>query len=84
MKNKEIKIYALSTCIWCKKTLDYFKEKECEFDHVFVDLLEDPESSKAKAEMKQHSTQKGFPMVVIDGVVVMGFDTDGFERELSK
>lgn len=83
-KKINIKVYALSTCIWCKKTLEYLKKKNIEFEHVYVDLLDEPERSKVTAEVEKYNPQGNFPTVVINGVTLSGFDTDGFDREISK
>jgi len=81
---RKIMIYALSTCIWCKKTLEYFKGKKIRFEHVFVDLLDEPEQSRVIAEMESYNPQGNFPTVVIDGRIVTGYDTARFEEELKK
>ena len=38
-KNKgDVKLYALSTCVWCGKTKDLLNELGIEFKFIYVDL----------------------------------------------
>lgn len=72
---KKIKIYSLSECIYCKKAKAYFKLKGVEYEDVNV---EDDEA--AQKEMEDISGQRGTPVIVIDGKVVVGFDEDKLEE----
>ena len=82
--DRQIKVYALSTCIWCKKTIKFFTEKGVKFEHIFVDLLEGEESEKIEKELKELNAGTSFPIVVIDGKVIAGYKTDEFEKVLKK
>ena len=35
----KLMLYALSTCIWCRKTKQLLTDLGIEYDYVFVDLL---------------------------------------------
>ena len=37
----DVKLYALSTCIHCKKTKEFLTDSGISFDYLFVDLLEE-------------------------------------------
>jgi glutaredoxin-like protein NrdH len=39
LKVKEVMLFALSTCIWCKKTKQLLKDLGLEYSYVDVDLL---------------------------------------------
>ena len=41
-------LYALSTCVWCKKTKQLLDDLGVEYDYVFVDLLEGADRELAK------------------------------------
>ena len=81
---KKIKIYALSTCIWCKKTIEYFTNKGVEFEHIFVDLLDDNERGRIDKELEAYNANGDFPTVVIDGKVIVGYKVKEFDKELGK
>jgi glutaredoxin len=75
-----VKVYALSTCPYCKMTKKYLTENGIEFESTDVDLLEgepsDSSSPKgaAVAEVKRLSGGTSFPVVQVDGEVVVGFN----------
>ena len=73
-KRGEVRMFALSTCGWCKKTKALLKEIGVEFSYVDVDLLEGEEKSRAIDEMGKHNPSTSFPTLVIDGEkVIIGF-----------
>ncbi|MDO9556328.1 MAG: glutaredoxin family protein [Coriobacteriia bacterium] len=69
-----VKLYALSTCPYCRMTRKYLEDNEVVFDLAEVDLLEGQERADTIAEVKALSGGTSFPVVVIDGEVVVGFN----------
>lgn len=75
-----VKLYALSTCPYCKMTKKYLTDNGVSYDATDVDLLEgetsDPDSPKGRAvaEVKRLSGGTSFPVVDVDGEVVVGFN----------
>jgi glutaredoxin-like protein NrdH len=75
-----VKLYALSTCPYCKMTKKFLTENGIDFDATDVDLLDgesnDPSSPKgeAVAEVKRLSGGTSFPVVQVDDEVVVGFN----------
>ena len=39
----KIMLYALSTCIWCKKTKEFLSSVGVAYDYIYVDLLKGEE-----------------------------------------
>ena len=74
-KNKgEVVLYALSTCVWCKKTKKLLEQLGVEFDYVYVDLLADAEKGQVLADMARHTSRRAFPTIVIDnGTTIQGY-----------
>jgi glutaredoxin-like protein NrdH len=74
-KNKgEIILYALSTCVWCKKTKKLLTELGVDFHYVYVDLLEGEEQASVLAEMVRYNPQRSFPTLVIgDKTSIVGY-----------
>jgi len=81
---KKVKIYALSTCSWCKKTIEYFATKGVKCEHIYVDLLEGEEQEKIGKEIAAINPEGNFPTVVIEGKVIVGYQVNDFEKELKK
>ena len=74
-KNKgRVILYALSTCVWCKKTKKLLERLGVEFDYVYVDLLADAEKELILADMARHTSTRAFPTIVINnGTTIQGY-----------
>jgi len=73
----KIKVYSTPTCPYCKKTREYLKEKNIEFQDI--DVSESQENAK---EMIEKSGQMGVPVIEINGKIIVGFDKEVLEKEL--
>jgi len=70
----DIFIFALSTCIWCQKTKNLFKELGVEYSYVDVDLLEGEDQEQAVADMAKWSKNQSFPLIVLNKKkTILGF-----------
>lgn len=78
---KKITIYALSTCIWCKKTIEYFKKKGIPVEHIYVDLLDGDQDKLVSQELEKLNPDRSFPTVVIGDRVIVGYQTNEFDKE---
>ena len=68
-----ITLYALSTCIWCKKTKEFLSSVGVAFDYIYVDLLKGEERAKAIAIVKRFNPSTSFPTLVVSDKVIIGF-----------
>lgn len=76
-KTKKIMLFALSTCVWCKKTKQLLDSLGVEYDYVFVDHLSEEEKEKIVKEMLKHNSRRSFPTVLIDdSQCIVGFKED--------
>ncbi len=78
-----IKLFALSTCPYCRMTRRYLDENDVEYDLTEVDLLEGKEKEDAIAEVKEISGGASFPVVVIGEEVIVGFNKARIKELLS-
>ena len=70
----DILIYALSTCIWCRKAKQLFKDLGVEYSYVDVDLLQGKDQEEAVAEIMKWSGTQSFPTIVLDNnKMILGF-----------
>jgi len=69
----KITLYALSTCIWCKKTKEFLSGQGVGFDYIYVDLLKGEDRSRALDEVKRYNPSSSFPTVVINDRAIVGF-----------
>ncbi len=69
----KVMLYALSTCIWCKKTKEYLASNDVAFDYIYVDLLKGEERTKTVADVKKYNASLSFPTLVIGEKAIIGF-----------
>ncbi len=69
-----VKVFALSTCPYCRMTRKYLDENEVDYDVAEVDQLAGQEREDAIAEVKNISGGTSFPVIVIDEEVIVGFN----------
>ncbi len=83
-KNRgKILLYALSTCVWCKKTKRLLNHLGVAYDYVDVDLLDTAEKDKIKREITRWNPRTSFPTIVIDdNKCIVGFDEKKIKEEI--
>lgn len=83
-KNRgKIVLYALSTCVWCKKTKRLLNNLGVAYDYVDVDLLDRAEKDKIKREIMRWNPRTSFPTIVIDdNKCIVGFDEKKIKEEI--
>jgi ferredoxin-thioredoxin reductase catalytic subunit len=74
-KKGDVKLYALSTCVWCKKTKQLLNELGVDYHYTFVDLLpEDERQMEPRLLVPDHRYRQQN--------VYCRFQTRGTEREV--
>ena len=79
----ELMLYALSTCIWCKKTKQLLDKLHVAYDFVYVDLLEEEKKDEVMQEIGKWNPRRSFPTVVINGQCIVGFKEDDIREKLA-
>ncbi|MCS4541493.1 MAG: glutaredoxin family protein [Euryarchaeota archaeon] len=80
IKRGNIKLYALSTCPFCKKTKDFLDNNQVEYEYIYVDELDGVEREKIMEEVLSMNKRLSFPTVIINRTVIVGHN----EFELRK
>lgn len=79
---QKIKVYALSTCPYCRRTKRFLDEHKVHYDHVDVDLLDDAKQDEILEEIEKLTGRQSFPVVLIGDEVIVGHDEDRLRRAL--
>ena len=84
-KNKgNIMLYALSTCVWCKKTKALLDDLEVEYSYIYVDLLDEKDREKTEKEIRKWNPRCSFPTIVInEEKCIVGFSEDEISEALN-
>jgi len=81
--NGRVMLYAISTCIWCRRTKEFLNQLGVRYDYVFVDLLTGDERKQIEKEVEKWNPRVSFPTVVIkDSKCVVGFKEDEIKEAL--
>ena len=78
----KVKMFALSTCGWCKKTKDLLHSLGVGYELQEVDLLEG-EEEKVRQELAGYNPKRSYPTVVVDEQVIVGFDEERLRQVFS-
>ncbi len=79
----DIMLYALSTCVWCKRTKALLNEAGLAYRYIDVDLLSADEKQQVVEQVAQWNPQRSFPTTVINGqTAVVGFKPDRIKEVL--
>ena len=68
-----VTLYALSTCIWCKKTKELLSSLGVGFNYIYVDLLKGNDRSKMVEEVKKYNPACSFPTLVVGDKCIVGY-----------
>lgn len=79
-----LRIFALSTCAFCERSLAWLKEMDYTHEFIFVDNLDPEVKRQLKSELKeQFGPIQVFPVLVIDGQrMVSGFTEEKWKEAL--
>ncbi|MCI0502944.1 MAG: glutaredoxin family protein [Fusobacteria bacterium] len=77
-------LYALSTCVWCRKTKDYLDEMGIAYTYVYVDLESNREQEKLEAEIAEFNPEISFPTLIINNKeCVVGYSPEKIRSYLN-
>ncbi len=84
MKECDIKLYALSTCIHCRNTKEFLNDCGVNYDCVEVDKLDKEERNAVLEEIKKINPSCSFPTLIIGDKVIVGFRKEEITEALKE
>ena len=80
----KIMLYALSTCVWCRKTKNLLNTLGVQYDYIDVDLLRGEERENIISTIHKWNPSGSFPTIVInDSQCINGFQEDEIRKALT-
>lgn len=72
-KNNKHKVlmYAISTCVWCKRAKRFLTNHSVEFEYVDVDLCSIDELREIKDDILKRGGRLIYPTIIIDDRILM-------------
>ena len=82
-KDHKVFLYTLSTCGWCKKTKQFLKDNDVEYEYFEVDKCTREERKKVIEDIKARKASMGFPLAIIDDeIMISGYKVDKYKEAL--
>ncbi len=80
----KVRLYAISTCVWCKKTKKLLAELGVAYDYIDVDLLDEKEGDRIEAEeVKKWNKDGTYPtMIINDQKAIINFQENEIRAAL--
>jgi len=78
----KIFLFALSTCVWCKKTKKLLDELGVKYDYADVDMLSGEERKNTLNELEKWNPRGSFPTLIINDKAILGYDEKRIREEL--
>ena len=81
---KDICVYALSTCGFCRRALQFLRDADIQFKFIYVDKIPYETKQKVKEELKEKFDRRVvFPYCTIDNKeVLVGFVEEDWKQTL--
>jgi len=78
---KEVTLYTLSTCPWCRKAKKFFADRNIPFTYIDYDLADESTQEKISRELDAAGAT-GFPFVKIGDLLISGYQPEAYSRAL--
>lgn len=70
-KKHKVLIYAISTCIWCKRAKKFLRDQDIEYKYVDIDQCNVEDRSKIKNDILARGGQLVYPIIIIDDKILI-------------
>ena len=82
-QKRDVRLYTLSTCIWCRKTKEFLKKLDVDYYYIDVDILEGSEKDDVVKEIMKFNPKCSFPTMVVDkSKAIVGYKEDEMKTAL--
>ena len=79
----KIFLYALSTCVWCRKTKKLLDSMGVEYSYIYMDKLDGEKRDKRMEELRKWNPRGSFPTLIFnDEKCIVGFKEVEIKKEL--
>lgn len=70
-------LYALSTCLWCRKVKELLDNEGVCYDYVFVDKFDGEEGKQLDDIVRKWNPKESFPVLVInEEMAIVGYKAE--------
>ena len=80
----DILLYAISTCMWCKKTKKLLNDLNVSYAYIDIDLLDQEKKIEIEKEVKKCNPKINYPTLKINNDCITGFKEEKIKEVLEK
>ncbi|MFQ5909211.1 MAG: glutaredoxin family protein [Thermoplasmata archaeon] len=81
-RSRDVTLYALSTCPFCRKVKALLKNHDVAYDFVDVDLQPRGERKRLRMDLMKYNPRCSYPTLVVNDEVVIGYREDRIREVL--
>ena len=82
-KEHRVRVYALSTCGWCRQLKQLLKDRDIAYEYVDVDNCSRDEKREVTMFLREHNLPLTFPLTVVDeSTYISGYRPEELSRVL--
>ena len=79
----KVLLYALSTCVWCKRTKKFLADKDITYEYIDVDLCSREDREAVRRDILDKGGRVTYPTLIInDKKIIHGFHEEDFKKAL--
>ena len=75
-------LYALSTCVWCRKTRQFLEELGVAYDYEYVDLASAEVADEIDRKVTELQGRASYPTLITSKGVIQGYRPDEIKELL--
>jgi glutaredoxin-like protein NrdH len=64
-------MYAISTCIWCKRAKRFLSTHQIEYEYIDVDLISQEDLQHVERDIMDREGQLLFPTIIVDDQMIL-------------
>ena len=82
---RRLKVFALSTCAFCKKAIRFLEDNDFQFEYLYLDQIDRETKKEIKTELRgKFGSVHLFPLLLIDdATLVTGFTESEWREHLN-
>lgn len=81
---QKVFVFALSTCVHCRRAKELLDDLGVAYGHVEVDVIGEENMDEVMEEVSKYNPGLTFPTIVIGSRVIVGFKADDIRQEVAK
>jgi len=79
----KVLMYAISTCGWCKRTKNFLRDNNIEYEYVDIDLCSREDREEIRKDILSRGGRLSYPTIIIDEKsLITGFQEDKIREVL--